>query len=221
MLLNNTVSLDYTNKVTSWSPLNYYYTCRSALSPEDSQNRIKTRQGKKQLKRGSVEGTWIKPRGIKAQNQQYHSTVCAVPFWSASPEHERSLLVLTSPTQSTGDPRHGHFPKDTFCVLQPAQLKASPSDFELPLGLILHPVWEWETQQQKGVPTWTFSGSSGGCSFQEGTEPCHRASGKEDLKELVTDSKAPACRCKAWAWTTTKCHDYLQCLTGNMADKRE
>jgi len=46
-MLPNNFSLDYTNKFTSWSLLNYCYVCISALGPENSPNRIKRRKEKK------------------------------------------------------------------------------------------------------------------------------------------------------------------------------
>lgn len=150
-MLLNTVSLDYTNKFTSWSPLNYCCMCRSALGPEDSPNRIKTRWGNKQLKNGSVKGSWMKPSSRKAQNQQCHSIVCAVPFWPGSTGRERSLLVHSSSDTEQGWSQAWLFPKDTFCVLEAAQLKASPSDFESQLGSVLHQAWEWDPAAERNT----------------------------------------------------------------------
>lgn len=110
-MLLNTVSLDYTNKFTSWSPLNYCCTCRLALGPEDSPNRIKSRWGNKQLKNGSVKGSWMKPSSRKAQNQQCHSIVCAVPFWPGSTGRERSLLMHSSSDTEQGWSQAWLFPK--------------------------------------------------------------------------------------------------------------
>lgn len=140
-MLLNTVSLDYTNKVTSWSLLNYCYTCRSALGAGDSQNRIKTRWGNEQIKNGSVEGTGIKPSTKKAWKQ------------------------LCSP--------------EGFSF----RLRAPVGQSFIKLGN--------RSQQQKGKPTWNFSSSSGGCSFQESPETCHRASGTAMTAKLLHGGAEP------------------------------
>lgn len=215
-MLLNTVSLDYTNKFTSWSLLNYCYTCRSAPGPEDSQNRIKTRQGNKQLKNGSVKGSWIKASSRKAQNQQCHSIIRAVPFWPGSTAHERPQLGHSSSHTEQRWPQAWLFPKGHVLCAAASSYESFSLRLRASVGISPSPSGD-EAQLRNGRPSWTFPSSSGGCSFQESSETCYRASGKKDLKKLVTDSKAPAHRCKAWARTTTKCQDYSQGLAGNMA----